>query len=364
MFHCEQYTEYAIESLESSFTDAALLAGFESDYILYSYSKVLETSPKVFEIGYYTRQDAEKLREVYRKYPIGTILAFDLPYPTAVCKSASCLGVDNIISYWGASMSTTNHGLKLLVKRAEWWFRGGSAPTKFIFESQAMKRSATHGRGISSKNTTVIPLGVDVEKYYPAKDSHYAHNEFKIPFERKIIFYSGHMEERKGVRILIEAIKILGELGKIEPFHLLICGNKERQSKRYEELLTGSIAKKYVTFAGYRKDIPEIMQSAFLGAIASTGWDSFTMSSIEMLASGLPLIVSDLDGLRETIEPELCGELIEPGDSMGLATRILEYFEKPNKHKSHSKFARQRAVDLFSKSLQIRRISELIASTR
>ena len=363
MFHCEQNTGYAIETLEKTFEESALLAGYKIEEILWSYSKVFDQAPRVYELGYKTLQDAKKIRQINQENGINTILAFDLPFPTAMCREARNQGINNIVSYWGASMSSSNRGLTLLAKRIEWYFRRRSAPTEFIFESQAMRLSATHGRGVPHRKTSLIPLGVDTDIYFPAKDFQYAHGKFGIPIGRKIIFYSGHMEERKGVRVLIEAMKELSNLDKIEPFHLLICGNKEGESQPFEKQLSASKAKHHVTFAGYRKDIPKLMRSAFVGAIASTGWDSFTMSSIEMLASGLPLIVSDLQGLKETIDPGKCGEYIKPGDSTGLAKEILRYSQNPDRYSEHSEFARQRAIKYFSKSAQVQRVSKHLIHT-
>jgi glycosyltransferase involved in cell wall biosynthesis len=267
MLHCEQHTGYAIGALERVFEQAALSSGYASDRILWSYPKVFSPENNIFELGYYERKDALKLEEIHRTFPIDTILAFDMPYPTPVVKRARKLGISRVISYWGGSMSGLNHGLKLFAKRLEWYLRKRSAPNLFIFESEAMRLTAVQGRGVPKKRTRVVPLGVDTNIYTPDAGSKYAHDQLGIPRDRKIIFYSGHMEERKGVRVLIEAMNTLRKLNAIEPFHLLICGNKGSQSVPYEALISDSVTRDHVTFAGYREDVPALMQSAFLGVI-------------------------------------------------------------------------------------------------
>lgn len=362
MFHCEQNTGYAIGSLEKVFEAAALAAGFAHEQIVWSYSRVHSPALRTFQVGYFGNDDAKKLAMIHAEYPIKTVLAFDMPYPTKIGRTAHQLGISNIISYWGASMSSVNSGMKLLAKKLEWYLRRSAAPTFFVFESEAMRQTAVRGRGVPDEKTHVIPLGVDTDAYTPDPGSQYAHRKLGIPPNRKIIFFSGHMEERKGVRVLINAMNRLNQLGAIDAFHLLICGNRGDESAPYEALIDGQETRDHVTFAGYRHDIARLMQSSYLGVIASTGWDSFTMSSVEMMASGLPLIVSDLQGLRETTEPNRTGFYINPGDSEALAQTILYYADNDRLYRQHSMQARERALANFSVRLQIDRLSRVLAS--
>jgi glycosyltransferase involved in cell wall biosynthesis len=357
MLHCEQNTGYAIGSLERAFEAAAISSGFAPENILWSYSSVFSKGARIFELGYYSAEDTLKLQKIHNEYPIETILAFDMPYPTAIAKKAHNLGISNIVSYWGASMSSLNRGLKLIAKKLEWNLRKRSAPTLFIFESEAMRLTAVEGRGIPRQRTQVIPLGVDINTFKPHFKSQYAHDELNIPAHRKIIFFSGHMEERKGVRVLVETMNTLKKLDAIEPFHLLICGNKNSESLPYESIIFDTETRNHITFAGYRNDIPRLMQSAFVGVIASTGWDSFTMSSIEMMACGLPLIVSDLQGLKETIVPNQTGMYIQPGDHEDLAKIILYYLQNPRVYLKHSLGARERVISRFSVERQVESLS-------
>lgn len=360
MLHCEQNTEYAIAPLERVFESAARLAGYGEDHIHWSYSHVYQPGARVHTLKYRSPQDARYLEEIIKQYAIETILAFDMPYPTPVARAAHKAGVKRIVSYWGASMSSINTGPKLLLKRLGWYLAAKAAPTSFIFESKAMLQAATNGRGVPRSKAHLIPLGVDTNVYYPEEGSYYAHTEFGIPKERRIIFYSGHMEERKGVRVLINAMLALEEKGQLDPFHLLICGNRENEASPFLAMLEGHKAKQHVTFAGYRRDIPQLMRSSFLGAIASTGWDSFTMSSVEMMASGLPVIVSELQGLKDTIETDVCGRNIKPGDASSLARHLLDYLANPIDYQSHRAAARLRAELNFTLEHQVQSLTRLL----
>ncbi len=361
MFHCQQFTGYAIGVLEHVFYEAAKKAGFTNENIYWSFSKLVSTSSeRTIECEYKNPEHAKNLDQFLSSHEIKIVLAFDLGFPADVIATLKKHKV-KIISYWGASMSSLNSGIKLLAKKIEWAIRTNK-PDYFIFESRAMQSTATNGRGVPKNKTTVVTLGVDTEKFYPKyEDYFYAHEQLSIAKAKKLIFYSGHMEERKGVHVIIQAaINIFNQTPEY-PIHFVICGNKPGEETRFLKALKSSSAEHRVTFAGYRTDIEGLMRSSSLGIIASTGWDSFTMSSIEMMSSGLPLIVSKLQGLSETIEDQENGFLITPGNAIELASRIRELIDNNELRNRFSLASRSRAQTQFSRQLQIKSLAKIIS---
>lgn len=359
MFHCSQHTGYAIQSLEKVFYSAARKAGFQDSQIYWSYAGVTDSSPNMIDSSYQLT-DSKYLIEFIQSNSIKYVIAFDLGYPAPVLKALRKAGVKKIISYWGASMSSLNSGIKLLFKKAEYHLRRYK-PDVFVFESKAMQETATHGRGIPKQKTSVVYLGIDTAIFSPADiECTYAHQTLNIPIDRKLVFYSGHMEPRKGVHVIVNAAKKLATEGKIDSVHFILCGNKNNEADIFLDMLANSEAANHVTFAGYRNDIPDLMRSCHLGVIASTGWDSFTLSSIEMMASGLPLLVSNLQGLSETIIHGKNGFLFEPNNSDELAELIHYLFNDEDKRSQLSRASRSRAVQNFDVKKQINALSKLI----
>ncbi len=72
-----------------------------------------------------------------------------------------------------------------------------------------------------------------------------------------------------------------------------------------------------------------IFQSAFCGVIPSTGWDSFTLSSVEMAATGLPVVASRLQGLAEAVVDGQTGLLFEAGNASALADALEALLDDP-----------------------------------
>ncbi|MEY4589428.1 MAG: hypothetical protein RL497_1504 [Pseudomonadota bacterium] len=232
MFHCEKNTGYAIGRLEAVFYEAAIVAGFKPDDIYWSFNGgVNPGGEKIISCGYKNKVDCDALDLFLSKRNIVVALAFDLGYPADVLSVLKRHGV-SIVSYWGGSMSSINSGVKLTIKKIEWLLRKNK-PDFFVFESKAMQLTATHGRGVPQSCTSIVHLGVDTNKFYPAyEDFYYAHEALGVDRARKIIFYSGHMEERKGVRIIIQAAISLFEGGEDSGVHFVLCGNKPGEESR------------------------------------------------------------------------------------------------------------------------------------
>ena len=362
MFHCEENTGYAMETLEKVFFNAAIKAGISEENIYWSFkSKNTNGDPHILACNYFDADTYEVARKTIIENEIELVLAFDLGFPCPLIQVLKDSGVKHLIAYWGASMSSINSGLKLELKKLEYYLTKNK-PDEFIFESEAMRRTATHGRGVKFSATNVINLGVDTSKFYPNYGrGNYANNVLNIPTTRKIVFYSGHMEERKGVRVIVNAaLHLIDELN-FKNIHFVICGNKNSEANAYEKLLENNEARDYVTFAGYRSDLPDLMRSSHVGVIASTGWDSFTMSSIEMMSSGLPMIVSNLQGLSETIKDGVNGFLLPPGNHVALADRIIEITTNTLLASQFSEASRKRAEMLFSRETQIDKLSKLFS---
>lgn len=72
-------------------------------------------------------------------------------------------------------------------------------------------------------------------------------------------------------------------------------------------------------FLGTRTDIPRLIGASLIG-LQSSRWEGFGLTALEMMAGGLPVVASDIEGLREVVGD--AGLLFSPGDPIELADRI------------------------------------------
>jgi glycosyltransferase involved in cell wall biosynthesis len=371
MLHRGSNYGYAIAPLETTFYNMALNLLVNEENIHFSYTNLDNGFPRslpehfknviAFDTSINSRQSFDFIHDYVRKSSIDTAFGFDQGVARPAYKVLRQAGIRSFISYWGAPMGSLNRFPKLQLKRLEVALRRHK-PDHYIFESRAMAETAEYGRGISPARISVVPLGVDTEKFKPATaPSSYAHEVIGIPNHKKIVFYSGHMEERKGIRVLLQAARRLTTNNGRTDVHFLLIGNKDGEERKFEELIRGTEAEKHITFGGYRADVQQLLQSCSIGLVPSSGWDSFPRSSLEMLASGLPLIASRLQGLMEQVEEGVTGLFFEPGDHCGCADAVARLLEDERLRISMSRTARQQAVQKFSLHRQVLELSRVVS---
>jgi glycosyltransferase involved in cell wall biosynthesis len=370
LYHCSANTGYAISRLEKIFYKMAKKLVSNEKRIHLAYLNYERGRPNYLPenfanlISIDTRLPKHLINLEFRKYlssnSIDLCFAFDQPVFRYAYLPLRFGGIRRFVSYWGAPMSSCNYGLKLALKRLQVRLTPFQ-PDLYIFESNAMAQTAITGRGIPENKVKIIHLGVDHELFQPSiAENFYAHKSFDIPDERKIIYYSGHMESRKGVAVLIKSMMRLIDINKRSDFHLLIMGNKNNEELVYKELYLNSKASEYITFGGYRTDVHKIIPCCYLGVIPSTGWDSFTMSALEIAACGLPLIVSELQGLPETIDVGLSGLTFPVGDAKALCEQIIYLDKNPSIYEQMCKAARNRIVTKFTANQQLEYLIQTI----
>lgn len=370
LLHCESNTGYAIGPLEATFYEMALaLCDGDASRVHFSYSSMRKgPSPTLpADFAHYAVIDAQssdaehwKSAERYiRENHIDTIFGFDQPVFLPIHKYFRRAGVKHFISYWGAPMSSMNNRAIRLAKSIEVRLRP-AGPDHYVFESRGMAELAIKGRGIPSRRVSIVPLGIDSDRYRPDPgNSGYVHERMGIPGPRRIFFYSGHMEPRKGVAVIMRAANQLADSRERDDWHILLCGNKGDESRQYEDMLTDQ-ARGRVTFGGYRSDLEILCRGCYAALIMSTGWDSFPRSGLEVQASGLPLIVSDLEGINESVRDGVTGLILKAGDAAALANAMSRLLDDPAWRDRLSRQARARIEQDFTLQKQLSALTGVV----
>jgi glycosyltransferase involved in cell wall biosynthesis len=258
-------------------------------------------------------------------------------------------------------MSSPNQGVKLFAKRMEVRLLRQSRPDLFIFESRAMRDLAVTGRGIPLSQTAVVPTGTDVNEFRPMPTlSNTVYRRFDIPSDRRIVVFMGHFHERKGVHILLQAADQIVTRHHRSDLHFLFLGTTDNDVTQLSHHFGASVTQGYVTFAGYHADVPALLAGCYLGCVPSSGWDSFPMSSLEMQACALPMIVSSLQGVPETIDEGVTGVTFPSGDASALADALLRLGDNAEQRESMAHKARERIVQNFAVSHYVNRLEKAI----
>jgi glycosyltransferase involved in cell wall biosynthesis len=330
---------FAISLYEKMCARAGIeLAGGDPARVHFAFSSLAGGPPRNLPDGVVTFPSAfartaaseGELSDYVRDRGIELVQLLDFNITDPLTAKLRKVGARTMVSYWGAPISGPQPRWKYLLKR----FHVALSRSRLdglIFESQAMARRATHDRGVPASLVDVASvLGVDGD-FLNATHSEYVYDRLAFPRHRRIIVFAGHVIRRKGIHILVEAAVELLEGRQRKDVAFLICGDRDGDREQFEPIYAGKGLDDLIRFGGYRSDIKDIFSSAFCGVIPSTGWESFTLTSLEMAGCGLPIVASRLDGLVEAVIDGKTGILFTPGDPNALTDaleRLLDYPER------------------------------------
>jgi phosphatidylinositol alpha-mannosyltransferase len=163
----------------------------------------------------------------------------------------------------------------------------------------------------------VVPNGIDLDRFGP----HVA----PIPELRdgKVnILFLGRLEQRKGLGVLLRAYALVKE--RMPELRLVIVGPaRDRARRRYEQFVEGQ-GLRDVVFAGFvsDEDKPRYFASADIYCAPNTGKESFGIVLLEAMATGLPVVASDIPGFAQVISPGREGILVRRDDALNLASAL------------------------------------------
>lgn len=104
-----------------------------------------------------------------------------------------------------------------------------------------------------------------------------------------------------------------------DEYHLLLAGDGERR-KMVESFVETQNLSHRVHFLGNRQDVAAVLKTADV-VVMSSHYEGLSLSSLEGLASGRPVVASNVPGLREIIGG--AGILFPQGDALDLANKII-----------------------------------------
>ena len=212
--------------------------------------------------------------------------------------------------------------------------------SKVIAISDMVKQDIIRWYGISDDRINAIYNGVDIERFHPRNRQYRVEirRRYGIGDEFVILFVSNNFR-MKGLVFLTRA---LAEIKKENspPFRLLVLGRDRQDS--YLGLARDMGIFEEVIFAG-STDEPEKYYGASDLLVHPTFYDACSLTVLEALASGLPVITTACNGASELLNHGEDGWIIhDPRDVGQLRTAVRYFFEERNREEASVR-SRQKA---------------------
>lgn len=183
----------------------------------------------------------------------------------------------------------------------------------------------------------IIPNAINIELFNPATKPlpQFVNNRPKILF-------LGRFEPRKGLKYLLQALPIIKE--QIPDVLLIVCG-AGLLGYAYQEYMSKDIKDNiYVAGLITGEERPHYYASCDVFCAPSIGHESFGIVLLEAMATGKPVVASDISGFRTVVDDGIEGLLAAPREPNVIADRIIKILTNKNLAKTMGDAGRRKAL--------------------
>jgi len=207
--------------------------------------------------------------------------------------------------------------------------------------------------GLPDSKGKFIPggSGVDVNEYTPesrkSRESLEIRNSLGISAAKFVVMFVGRLQLDKGLVEFVKAARLLKK--KRDDIVFVMVGAPDPGNKRSvsESRLARWKSEGDVVFTGRSEDVPKLMAMANTVTTPSFYKEGMPRTLLEAAATGLPLIGTDIPGVREAIIDGVNGILIPIQDPLALATAVEEIADDRSKAERYGLASLERAINEF-----------------
>ncbi|GGH32145.1 glycosyltransferase family 4 protein [Paenibacillus segetis] len=183
-------------------------------------------------------------------------------------------------------------------------------------------------RHFKAKNITFVHgVGIDFDKFRPvsAEEKRQLRSAYQIGQDKFVLIYAAELSKRKNQSLLFEVVRQLKQ--HIPNLQLLLAGQGDLE-EYYKKMTHEMDLTDTVTFLGHRKDMDKIYSLADI-AVSSSTQEGLPVNIMEAIASGLPVVATNVRGNRDLVEEGVHGFLIGLNDQNAFVKRVLELYASP-----------------------------------
>lgn len=244
-------------------------------------------------------------------------------------------------------------GLKAFVRRAAVAFLYrlalGKKNLKVIFQNQEDRESLCRLAGIPESKTVLIRgSGVDLSCY----------SFSPLPEGLPIVILAARLLKDKGVMEFVEAAAMLKATGCQARFCLVGEIDPDNPASLTASELASLCGDGKIEFWGQRKDMPEVMRTAYVVVLPSYR-EGLPKVLLEAAACGRAVVTTDVPGCRDAIDPGVSGLLVPVRDAPALADAIGSLLDDPRRCAAMGKAGRALAEREFDVAAVVRRHLEI-----
>lgn len=220
---------------------------------------------------------------------------------------------------------------------------------RFIALSGELASYLSDSVGIAPSKITRIINGVDTHRFHPAENG-----RRPLPADARIdasdAVVIGTVTRMQAVKDPVTLARAFAKLVRETPtpVKLVMVGDGPLLDDVTAELRAAGIDD-HVWLAGSRDDVPELYRCFDVFALSSRV-EGISNTVLEAMASGLPVVATDVGGNRELVDDrdeETTGALVPPRSPEELARALARYVSDATLRRDHGRAGRERAETAF-----------------
>ena len=218
---------------------------------------------------------------------------------------------------------------------------------RFLSISRVIREEYVAG-GIPEEKILEITNGIDLQPFRPAgsaAEQRGLREALGLPVAVPCWCYLGKLIEGKGLTFLLQ---LFAEMRRTHPeLHLVLIGAGGGQFLDCEAELRTQVAdlglQGAVTFTGYTTRVPEWLRACD-GLLFPSEAESLGLAAVEAMASGIPVLVSDVGGLKDVVTHDVNGMRLPPKDLDAWQRAWTSLLGDPERSRRLAQAGRERAV--------------------
>ena len=279
---------------------------------------------------------------------------------------------------------THMHNVYLHFKKRNLWIDRflSRVSDRIICCSRAVQDFVVQNERIHPDKTMVIHNGIDMDRFDTPFDGKKLRQSLNIQEEDFVIIMVASLMEKKGHKYLFDALSKLikddlsikclvvgygtpeeeaAVRGHAKQFNLIELPSNKQNSKSPDSIDNDSgrfgvgkekLNNHHVMFLGLREDVPDLLRISHLFVLPSLT-EGLPLCIMEAMAVGLPVVATDVGGVKEVLEHNVTGVMVEPKNSEALYAAMKRLKDKPDLAKqlgsnalrvSRAKFSSQEMV--------------------
>lgn len=191
---------------------------------------------------------------------------------------------------------------------------------------------------IGPAHTTLVRNGVDTERFHPGAP----HDRHGAP----VVLYVGHLSPRKGIGDLLDAADRLTQMG-IDHQVLMVGGRPDEGASHAVQIDPSRHPTVRHRESQPTDAMPGIYREADLLCLPSW-WEAMPLSVLEGMASGLPVVATDVGDVHTAVIEDRTGILVPPKTPESLADALASLLRDEALRKKMGRMARETAEQEWS----------------